>query len=217
MNPFDNLFDLFSHIIWRPGIGDNIWWGWSTVALYYGTALLATLLYMQQRRTEKPDGRFYATLALLLLGLGIARQTGLLRWFTELGRAIAREEGWYTTRWLVQQQLVRDGLYGGFLLLLLLLWLNRHALRRQGIILLGVSFLLCFVAIRAISFHNIDFWLSRRHMGIPMNTLLEGGALLWIALSLCFAGGYCASLYPRRWLDRRRNFSSLRHDIERST
>ncbi len=201
MNSFDNPFDLFSHIIWRPGIGDNTWWGWSTVAVYYGTALLAVTLYWQQRRTEKSDGRFYVTLALLLLGLGVARQTGLLRWFTEAGRSVAWAEGWYMTRWLVQRQLVCGGLYGGMLLLVLLLWLNRHALRQHGAILLGVSFLLSFVAIRAISFHNVDLWLSRRRMGIPMNTLLEVGALLWIALSLCFASGYRAYLRPRRWLD----------------
>ncbi len=179
-----NPFDLFSHIIWRPGIGDNTWWGWTTVALYYGTALLAGLVYTMQRRRAKTDGRFYLAVALLLLGLGLARQTGLLRWFTEAGRTLAWQEGWYGTRWLVQRQLVQGGIYGGIGLFLLLAWLHRRTLQQHGSLLAGLIGLLSFVAIRAISLHQVDAWLSRRRMGIPINTLLEGGTLLWIALAL---------------------------------
>ena len=216
MNSFVNPFDLFYHITWHPGIGDNHWWGWTTVAVYYGTALLAGTIYIQHRRHEVADGRFYATQALLLLGLGIVRQTGLLHWFTEVGRSIAWEEGWYATRWLVQRQLVRGGFYGGMLLLLLLIWLNRHALHRHGATLLGVAFLLSFVAVRAISLHNIDAWLSRRYMGIPMNTLLEVGALLWIGLSLWLASGSHYYLVSCRWRGEQRGKSSALTEEERS-
>jgi hypothetical protein len=178
-----NPFDLFSHIIWRPGIGDNTWWGWTTVALYYGTALLAGLVYTAQRRTRRA-GRFYLAVALLLLGLGLARQTGLLRWLTELGRTLAWQEGWYGARWPVQRQLVQGGIYGGIGLFLLLTWLNRRTLQEHGALLAGLIGLLSFVAIRAISLHQVDAWLSRRRMGVPINMLLEGGTLLWIALAL---------------------------------
>lgn len=212
-----NPFDLPTHVIWRPGIGDNSWWGWATVAAYYGTALLAGLVATDHRRRAMANSHVYAMVALLLFGLAIARQVGLLRWLTEVGRAVAWQEGWYMNRWLLQRQLVRGGLYGGVLLLLLLIWLNRRTLRHHGATLLGVSFLLSFIAIRAISYHNIDLWLARQWMGIPINTLLEMGALLWIACSLYWASAPLGCLSPRQWLDKQRAHSSALTEEERST
>ena len=105
------VYRIFSNIIWQPGIGDNNGWGWSAVVLYYVTALLAGALVWQSGRSQpqsvaRQDRRFFAGLALLFLGLGLARQTGALRWLTNLGRAVAWEQGWYTHRTLPQQQII---------------------------------------------------------------------------------------------------------------
>jgi hypothetical protein len=178
------LWDSLTRIIWRPGLGDNNWAGWLTVGLYYGVGLWA---FWRSYRQHHRDRHFYLGLALLLLLLGGARQFGLLRWITEWGREVARLEGWYTTRWWLQRRLVWGGGYAGLALFGWLAWHNRRQLRQRGAILLGVVFLVSFVAIRAVSFHNMDVWLSRRRWGMPGNTLLEVGALLWIALALAIA------------------------------
>ena len=184
------VYRIFSNIIWQPGIGDNNGWGWSAVALYYVTALLAGALVWQSGRSQpqsvaRQDRRFFAGLALLFLGLGLARQTGALRWLTNLGRAVAWEQGWYTHRTLPQQQIIAGIYYSAIVLLLILVWLNRRTLWRNGLLLLGVVLLLGYLGVRAVSLHSIDYMLTYRRIGgIPWGSAIELGSLLFIGTML---------------------------------
>ena len=184
------VYRIFSNIIWQPGIGDNNGWGWSAVALYYVTALLAGALVWQSGRSQpqsvaRQDRRFFAGLALLFLGLGLARQTGALRWLTNLGRAVAWEQGWYTHRTLPQQQIIAGIYYSAIVLLLILVWLNRRTLWRHGLLLLGVVLLLGYLGVRAVSLHSIDYMLTYRRIGgIPWGSAIELGSLLFIGTML---------------------------------
>ncbi|MCB0061414.1 MAG: hypothetical protein KDE19_04845 [Caldilineaceae bacterium] len=208
-----NWFDIFSDIIWHPGIGDATWRGWITVLLYYSTGGLALALWLHQRSTRRfpaadkaaniADRRLYGSLALLLTLLGVARQGGYLRWITELGRTIAWENGWYARRTFPQQQAIHLIYYGSLLLLILLAWGNRHTLLRHGLPLLGTVVLLGFTGIRMVSLHATDTLLTYRQVaGVRLGTALEVGSLLFIAVSLLMP--YCVPHFLQ-WLSHRRH------------
>jgi len=201
-----NFFKFFSQVLWRPGIGDNNWWGWSAVVLYYGTALLAALLAWRACRKpvapqEKRDTRFFVLLALLFFGLGVIRQFGLLRWFTQLGRTIAWQHEWYMARTLPQQQLIQVIFYGTALLIILLLWLNRQRLLRRGPLVLGVATLLGYLGIRTVSLHSLDYLFAyRRVEGIPLGVAFELGSLLFISAALVLPPLFRHCQWPLRTL-----------------
>jgi hypothetical protein len=48
---------------------------------------------------------------------------------------------------------------------------------------IGVAFLVCFVLIRAASFHHVDEFLGWRGFSIPMNEVLELGGIGCILLA----------------------------------
>lgn len=170
--------------------------------LYYGTALLAFALWSKERgqsdqqvslypststspANSESTAWLYGAVAILLIILGVARQSGYFRWITEVGRAIAWEQGWYASRTLPQQQVIHLVYYGSVLLFLVLAWRNRHALLRHGPVLLGVIFLLGFVSVRAVSLHAVDVLLTyRRVAGLRLGTTLEVGSLIFIAIAL---------------------------------
>jgi len=184
------LDKIFSQVIWRPGMSDNNWWGWSAVALYYVIALLSIsrvwhTVYRLPKAHIDRDNYFYAELAILFFGLGIARQIGALRWLTNAGRAIAWEQGWYMHRTLPQQQIIQIISYGSILLFLLLVWLNRQTIWRHGLVLLGVVTLLGYLAIHAVSLHSVDYMLNSRHIGgLPLGPSIEVGTLVFVGAAL---------------------------------
>src|SRR3954468_15751872 len=77
---------------WRPGIGDPTLLGWTTVVAYFAAALACG------RTAAAKGGRptpFWSLLSLLLVFLGFNKQLDLQSVLTEIGRRLAREQGWY--------------------------------------------------------------------------------------------------------------------------
>jgi hypothetical protein len=113
--------------------------------------------------------------------LGINKQLDLQSWFTQVGRDLATSQGWYQDRHSVQKvflaALVLSGLMG---MALMGLWLRRVVHCIAGAIL-GLGFLVTFVAVRAASFHHVDRWLGDGV--VRMNWMLELGGIALVALS----------------------------------
>lgn len=204
------MIEIFSHTIWRPGIDDNTWRGWLTLALYYSAGLTALIVWFGQRRrsmgtkqaeqqsTQRQEQQFPFILGILLLVLGVSSQIGLLRWFTSLGRTVAAAQGWYYDRSSTQYTMIQGMYVGSACLLLLLIWLNRRALLRHGPTLLGFVFLLGFLSVRAVSLHRVDTILYyRRLWGLPMGFVLEAGSLLFIIVALILPE------FARQWVRER--------------
>jgi hypothetical protein len=158
---------------WVPGIGDPTFMGWFTVAAYLAAAILSGACALRRRKLDRPRGiRRHAAiwwgLATLLFLLGINKQLDLQSWFTELGRDLAKTQGWYEQRAVVQKVFIASIAAGGGLLLLLTAWIMRKDWRQHRLALIGVICLVTFVVIRAASFHKVDLFLQ----GVP-NWLLE--------------------------------------------
>ena len=164
---------------WELGIGDPTAMGWVTVVAYAGAMWLC--YRCKRQATDTLTMRFWFCMALTMALLGINKQLDLQTWFTQTGRDLAFEYGWYERRRLVQAMFI------GWLVLAALVlharlsaWvkaLDRHARRAfVGLVLLGV-----FVVVRAVSFHHIDKLLGFKIESVTMNVMLELGGIAIVA------------------------------------
>lgn len=160
---------------WHPGIGDPTWQGWATVLVYLGTAILA----FHASRTGFPaatrgrERAFWILTLLLLAGLAVNKQLDLQSALTAAGRCMAKVQGWYGQRRLVQMGFLL-GLAGlAVIFLAILLRLLRGSWSRSALPVLGLVFVCTFVLMRAVGFHHADRLLGMPVWGLRTNTALE--------------------------------------------
>jgi hypothetical protein len=118
-----------------------------------------------------------------LLLLGINKQLDLQTALTEIGRMMARDEGWYARRARVQLVFIVLVVLTGAWGLRAILLLAHGGLRSVRGVLIGMVFLVCFVAIRASSFHHVDNLLGYHLGGFKMNWLLELGGISFVGVN----------------------------------
>jgi len=177
---------------WHPGIGDPTVIGWVTVAAYAVATLLCVMCARRERtealiRSHDDDGDprrlvFWAGLGVAMLLLGINKQLDLQTWFTEVGRDMAKGEGWYDNRRAVQAAFITllagVGVISQVWLFLLLRDFGGEV-RWAGI---GLVALTLFILMRATSFHHVDLLLGMKIGGwLKVNALLELGGVGCIA------------------------------------
>ena len=129
----------------------------------------------------------WLSLAILLLLLGINKQLDLQTALTEVGRILAHQEGWYERRRVVQFALIVAILLAGAYGLRTILLLARGSLRSMRAVLAGTLALVCFVVIRAASFHHVDTILGLRFAGLKANWILELGGIAFVGFGACEA------------------------------
>lgn len=166
---------------WEPGIGDPTVAGWITVAAYAVAMVLSYRCY--RKMPSGPEAQFWLGVTVVMALLGINKQLDLQTWFTQFGRDMALEQGWYQRRRMVQV------LFIGWLVLLgvvaqqwLLGWLkhlSQHARRAAT----GLLLLTIFVIVRATSFHHVDRLLGISLDGLRVNVVLELGGIGLIVLA----------------------------------
>jgi hypothetical protein len=174
---------------WRPGIGDPTVMGWVTVGAYLVAALGCWLAAWREampdgtRRPRSRPSRFWLTLAVLMLALGINKQLDLQSLATQIGRDVIQMWGLYSERRELQ---------AGFILVVALvcvdalaafLWAARHTLKSRWPAIAGMLFIMGFVVIRAASFHNVDAFLAARLGGVKWNWILELGGITIVAFA----------------------------------
>jgi hypothetical protein len=176
---------------WSPGIGDPNVAGWMTVVLYVGAAtaclVVARRLRPEARTGVIPRREFWAwsLFSVLLWLLAVNKQLDFQTALTEIGRMMARRQGWYWHRAHVQKLFI-GALCGFGLLCVIASWI---ALRGLGLSVkvaaLGMCFIGVFVLVRASSFHRVDAFLGHRLVHLRMNWLLEmGGIVIMLGAAL---------------------------------
>jgi hypothetical protein len=159
---------------WHPGIGDPTPMGWITVAGYALAAWSCWRAGRAQGQTKPDSARhFWWLLTLGLAALGVNKQLDLQTWLTEIGRQLARAQGWYAQRHVVQIGLifaVAAAGVAGALAMFRLAWPLSPGRFFAGI---GLAFLLAFVLMRASSFHHVDALLASTAMGLRWNWISE--------------------------------------------
>ncbi|MCB9898640.1 MAG: hypothetical protein H6825_11610 [Planctomycetes bacterium] len=176
-------FDAGSDGRWTPGIGDPTVIGWVTVVAY----LVAGVLALGARTRARDAGlarllRFWTVLTALLFALGVNKQLDLQSLFTQVGRDLAKAQGWYDERGTVQVDFILGLVAVVGLALLGTLWFLRRALARVRLAFAGTVFLCTFIVVRAASFHHMDVLLQWEFLHVRMNWVLELGGIALVAL-----------------------------------
>jgi hypothetical protein len=163
---------------WEPGIGDNTFFGWVAVLCYFAAAGLCFYAWRKEQEAERGGGAglrpvFWLALAVVMALLGINKQLDLQSWVTAVGRDAAREGGWYESRRGVQLVFVLFVLAAGVVSLVLAYRHIQGAWLRYRLAFLGAAALICFIVLRAASFHHVDV-LLKLDLGIMhFNHVLE--------------------------------------------
>jgi hypothetical protein len=169
---------------WQAGIGDPTFMGWFTVGAYFLTAgLCLVAARVSPLSGFLSERRFWWSLTVGLLLLGINKQLDLQTWFTLTGKHLAQQTGWYAERRIAQAIFIFLIAGAGVGLVLLLWGFARKRVRQYRLALSGTIFLGCFILIRAASFHHVDQMLGWQVGGLRMNHFLECGGIFLIALA----------------------------------
>ena len=171
--------------VWSPKIADPHMMGWITVAFYFMAAMQALFVssrvqYVYWGEDERRNRYFWLFLMVLLVLLGLNKQFDLNSYFTALTRCYSYANGWYEERrqWQVLFILFIGGLfiYSAFPRLRYC----RDDLSHNRWAIIGVSFMLAFIFIRASSFHYFDSVIGYEIGGVRMNWILELSGILLI-------------------------------------
>jgi hypothetical protein len=183
------LLWFFSIVVdgkWQPGIGDPSPMGWATTAGYFLAALLCFRAALSARRADSNTRHkplFWLLFALILLMLGVNKQLDLQTWFTFMGKNMAKAQGWYGDRHVVQGAFILFMMTAGLFGVGGLGWMLRGTSPIYKLAMIGLTFLIVFVVIRAVSLHNIDRFIGHKIEGITMNVILENAGILCVAIS----------------------------------
>jgi len=177
-----------SEIRWRPQIGDPTFMGWLTVVAY-GLAAVACLFVVICAPAEHGSQKglkprtLWIAVTMLMTFLCINKQLDLQSLLTDIGRVIARHQGWYGERRSFQKWFVLGVLLSSAFLALGLGWRFRHFWILYPLLFSGLVFLLTFIVVRAISFHHVDMFLRTRLAGMKMNWILELTGIFLVLLA----------------------------------
>ena len=166
---------------WTPQIGDPDMTGWLTVLSYGATACLALTVWcgLKGRR-----GRvFWGVLVVLLAFLAVNKQLDLQTAMTAAGKCLARAQGWYDNRRVVQAVFIAALLATVCVSLSAAIRALRGRLSRNLLAVGGLAVLLAFVMVRAVSFHHFDILIGGTSLGVSNNFLFENAGLLLIAVN----------------------------------
>jgi hypothetical protein len=159
-------------------IGDPTAIGWLTVIAYWVAAYLCFRCMFASRFPRW----LWRGLAVALLGLGFNKQLDLQSDFLHLGKEVVVAQGWYHARHIIQLEFVFAlGVAG----LLFLLWLKQtlgRDWRKFSLSLLGLSFLVSFIFLRASVFNRIEI-LPRSLTFFQLYQLFELVGIACITLS----------------------------------
>jgi hypothetical protein len=170
---------------WSPGLGDNHWMGWLTVAVYLAASLAAARAAFALSGIDAATRRervFWGISAGMMLLFAVNKQLDLQSLLTMVARCHAQLSGWYDMRRTVQEAFILIVGSGGLVALGLMALLLRGILGRVWPALVGLGFVCVFVVVRAASFHHVDILLGSEVLGIRLNWALELPGPMLVAL-----------------------------------
>lgn len=183
---------FLEQIKWYPGIGDPSFLGWFTVVAYgyvaflcYSVARNGVYVFTQGVSRQV---NLWAAIALIFVALAINKQLDLQTFFTATAKYFAKKQGWYGIRREFQAVFIIGVIVIGFSVLVGLLFNYRKYLWSNFLALIGLCFVICFIVIRASSFHHIDrligtkiaFIFSFNHLLELSGIFLVGANALWL-------------------------------------
>jgi len=159
---------------------------WAAAALYLATGYYCWRVAREiafHRAVALTEVLVWSVIALLFLGLAIYKVLDVQSALTHIGRMIAREQGWYANRRIVQTAIIIAIICAVVVLaatLLVLIWRLPPATRLAAG---GAILLVLFGAVRAVSLHNLDELGGRTLLGLRWNWIVEIVGLSMVLLA----------------------------------
>lgn len=172
MSPSELVNCVFTS--WSPTLGDPTVMGWVTVVCYLAATVLSAFTSYSLIGRQRV---FWLGLTVLLLALAINKQLDLQSALTEAGRCLAKAQRWYEERQSVQVKFIFWVMATSLVAALLSAWVMRHDLGKIWLALVGLAFLVAFIAVRAAGFHHFDRFIGFAFGSIRMNWVLELGGI----------------------------------------
>lgn len=180
------LLRIIEQITWRPGIGDPTFIGWLIVFFYAICFVASIACLIKSLFSTRPQPKtilFWCGTSLIILLLGINKQLDFQTLLTQIGRALAKEQGWYENRRSFQFFFIIGVTLGGLGLVAWISYLFRSVFKQNWLGFLGLAFLCIFVTIRAASFHKVDRMLGLELLGLRINPLIELSGIVLVIMN----------------------------------
>ena len=163
-------------IDWHLHIGDPSCVGWLITFAYFA-AFIQSLYYLKKAKLYNEKSRlpalFWSATSGIMLLLGINKQLDLHNLLIDIGRIVAKEQGWYAIR--QQYQLLFIIVLVAILLTLAVLAIAylRPLIKRYFSAFCGLGLVSFFVIVRASSFQHMDKYMASRLINSEMNWIFE--------------------------------------------
>jgi hypothetical protein len=160
--------------LWNPKIGDPSLLGWLAVTGYIlaGLACLSVILKGERRG-------FWIGLLIFLVILGLNKQLDLQAAVPLFGKCVAKAQGWYEGRRILQ--------YGVVLVLLIgsawTLWRIARSMQGIRLAVAGLCLILAYIVIRAITFNHVAEALGLPEIPYAIRALIELAGIALILLN----------------------------------
>jgi hypothetical protein len=136
---------------WQFSIGDPTAIGWGVCGLYVLAAILALRVQRAAAMAANHQGRerlLWGLIAGLMIIIALNKQLDFQTLILTAGRCLAKEQGWYEDRRLVQRDFILALTTLATLTGLALIWLLRGIVRHNLTALLGLCVLAGFIVIK---------------------------------------------------------------------
>lgn len=158
-----------------------------------GSRMAAQYASEERRARDRADAYrasrlFWGLVIALFVFLGINKQIDMQTWITMWGREVAKAQGWYEHRGLVQTIFVLAVALTGVVTLSLLLRRTRHLLPRHVLAFVGLCLLAVYMIVRATSVHEVELAMKLDYLGIRLGWVLELSGI--VCVGLCAVRNY---------------------------
>ena len=183
----------WNSIHWNP-FGDMTPIGWTITISYFVAAVLTSVAYRRELKLEAlrihgVRAQFWKWLTVAMVLLGLNKQLDLQKLVTKFGRAIVLGLHVYSMRRPMQVLFIGLIALGGLALVVFVVRKMRGLRSHYVVALIGIVFLCVFIVSRAASFHNVDVLLSMRFHDVYVNTFLELGGIVAVAVAAVVSFG----------------------------
>lgn len=177
---------------WTPATGDPTIWGWLTVVVYALCTILAVFVAIRMRPGRRQ--LFWIMVAVVMAFLAVNKELDLQSALTAGAHCLAKLQGWYEERHIVQRRFIFLLLTGTVIGLSFGLYQMRRHFRTHGVAILGLATVASFVAVHGAGVQDVDHLINESVKEISFNFLFEVSGLILIASN----AAYLLVVYARR-------------------
>lgn len=160
---------------------------WLTICSYFLSAYLCTQAKNNwPSYNSKIDQRvttFWKCVSVILVVLALSEILDIQKLITHIARQFSKASGWYDRRGEYQQKIILLVITITFSAFIYFSILFRKIIRQKLPALVGIAFLCGYIAVRLVSFHDVDSLLNMKVIGVELNGLIELASVFCIGSS----------------------------------